>query len=320
MKMIKTIIVLYLSLIIFGCGTAVTKPPAKKEEAAPQEASVQSEKTPNPEGLRHFMDGQVMMNQGDFAMAIIEFQQAVELDPSVGAIHTSIAECYWNLGKPDMAEKHLKKALKLDSKDELALQMLADQYILQKNYMAAQNPFEQLHALKPDEVKYIIALAELEKLKQNYSESLKLYQDAFDLEPSRPELLETAGRLALQMKDIDQAQSIFKRLTELDPNRPQYMGMYIDLVMNTKNYQEGIDFIKKLNAEYGESLDRMAQMGLLLYQVGEKAEALKLLKSAVENSPENPNYYFSLFRSLTFFKFVSTVVLYCNVMIQLILQ
>ena len=104
--------------------------------------------------------------------------------------------------------------------------------------------------------------------------------------------METAGRLALQMKDIDQAQSIFKRLTELDPNRPQYMGMYIDLVMNTKNYQEGIDFIKKLNAEYGESLDRMAQMGLLLYQVGEKAEALKLLKSAVENSPENPKLLF----------------------------
>ena len=294
MKMIKSIIVLHLTLIFFGCGTTATKPPTPKEEAATQNTP-QSEKAPNPEGLRHFMDGQMMMNQGDFAMAIIEFQQAVELDPGVGAIHTSIAECYWNLGKPDVAEKHLKKALKLDSKDELALQMLADQYILQKNYEAAQNPFEQLHQLKPDEVKYIIALAELEKLKQNYSGSLKLYQDAFELEPSQLKLLETAGRLALQTKDFEQAQSIFKRLTGLDPNQPQYMGRYIDLIMNKKNYQEGIEFIKKLNAEYGESPDRIAQMGLLLYQVGEKKEALKLLELAVDNSPENPNYYFSLF-------------------------
>ena len=90
-------------------------------EPIAQPKFVQEEKAPNPEGLRHFMDGQLLMNQGNFAMAIIEFQQALGLDPNVGAIHTAIAECYWNLGKTDLSGKHLSMALKADPNDEQAM-------------------------------------------------------------------------------------------------------------------------------------------------------------------------------------------------------
>ena len=114
-----------------------------------------------------------------------------------------------------MAEKHINIAIGLDPSDEQALQMLADQYILQKKYKAAQQPFTQLNKLKPDDVKYIIALAELEKVKRNFSGAGKFYLEAFELEPSRLDLLETSGRLALQNKDFIQAESVFKRLTFL---------------------------------------------------------------------------------------------------------
>ena len=40
----------------------------------------------------------MLMNQGDYPMAIIEFQEALTFDPDVGTIYTSIAECYWNIG------------------------------------------------------------------------------------------------------------------------------------------------------------------------------------------------------------------------------
>jgi len=290
--MVKTLTIVCLTLGLYGCGTTVPNLPSPQNNI---QTNSSNEKLPNPEALRYFMDGQTMISQGEFAMAILEFQQALALDPGVGAIHTSIAECYWNLGKPEIAEKHLKKAVELDSNDEQALQMLADQYILQKNYTAAQKPFEKLHKLKPDEVSYVIALGELEKVKQNFSGALELYLKAYQLEPSRLELLETAGRLALQIKDFAQAQSIFKQLVILDPNQTQYINIFIDLVMNSKNYNEGIDVLKSLNTEHGESTERMAQMGLLMYRAGQKEDALKLLESAVETTSGNPNLYYSLF-------------------------
>ena len=99
--------IIFLLIVLIGCQSSN---PSKKLDA---EKSVilgkNIENVPNSEGLRYYMDGQMLMNQGDFAMAIIEFQQALVLDPKVSAIHTAIAECYWNIGKPELAKKHLSQ-------------------------------------------------------------------------------------------------------------------------------------------------------------------------------------------------------------------
>ena len=94
-------IILFLAALI-GCQSSN---PAKKLDVE-NKTTIQNKtikKEPNSEGLRYFMNGQMLMNQGDFPMAIIEFQEALNLDPNVGTIYTSIAECYWNIGKPELS-------------------------------------------------------------------------------------------------------------------------------------------------------------------------------------------------------------------------
>ena len=147
------------------------------------------------------MDGQLLMSQGDYAMAIIEFQQSLSFDPDVGAIHTAIAECYWNLGKTKLAEKHLLITLQTNPEDKQALQMIADQYILEKNFKAAASPLQKLNKLYPNESKYVIALAELKKIDQDFKGAMKLYLAAYSIDPERLELLEVAGRFAIQIDD-----------------------------------------------------------------------------------------------------------------------
>ena len=250
---------------------------------------------PDPKGLRHFMDGQLLMNQGDFAMAIIEFQQALALDPNVSAIHTAIAESYWNLGKPKLSEDHLLQAIKNDPTDKQALQMISDQYILEKKYSEATNYLQKLNILYPDEPRYIIALAELKKINQKYKEAIELYLKAYSFDSSRNELLETAGRLSLQINDEEKAKEIFKKLAKINLDESRYLSIYIDLLSRSESFQEGIEFIETLNKQYGETSDRKAQFALLLFRSGKKEESIILLESLVNDFHNNPNYYFSLF-------------------------
>ena len=49
--------------------------------------------------LHHFMQGEFLMNQGNYSLAILEFQDAIELDPNASTIHVSIADAYLKLGK-----------------------------------------------------------------------------------------------------------------------------------------------------------------------------------------------------------------------------
>ena len=97
-------IILFLAALI-GCQSSnSTKKLDIEQRSLTQNKNINNE--PNSEGLRYFMNGQMLMNQGDFAMAIIELQQALIFDPKVSPIHTAIAECYWNIGKPELAKKH----------------------------------------------------------------------------------------------------------------------------------------------------------------------------------------------------------------------
>ena len=287
-------IILFLAALI-GCQSSnSTKKLDIEHKSSTQNKNINNE--PNSEGLRYFMNGQMLMNQGDFAMAIIELQQALTFDPKVSPIHTAIAECYWNIGKPELAKKHLLIAIKQDPQDEQALQMMADQLIVQREYIEAESIFKQLNKIDPTNIRYIIALGELLKVKKDFSGAMNLYLKAFSLEPGRYELLDNAGRFALQLDDYNKSKSIYKQLSETVPNEERYLFIYIDLLSKSKSYIEGIEHIELLNKKYGETAVRNFQLGLLHYRSGNTDKGLYLIENSINEIPQKIDNYFSLFQ------------------------
>ena len=286
-------IILFLAALI-GCQSSnSTKKLDIEQKSSTQNKNINNE--PNSEGLRYFMNGQMLMNQGDFAMAIIELQQALTFDPKVSPIHTAIAECYWNIGKPELAKKHLLIAIKQDPQDEQALQMMADQLIVQREYIEAESIFKQLNKIDPTNIRYIIALGEHLNVKKDFSGAMNLYLKAFSLEPDRYELLDNAGRFALQLDDYNKSKSIYKQLSETVPNEERYLLIYIDILSKSKSYIEGIEHIELLNKKYGETAVRNFQLGLLHYRSGNTDKGLYLIENSINEIPQKIDNYFSLF-------------------------
>ena len=285
--------ILFCITLIFG-GCQSSKPPIL-EEAAKKNSPRDLIKDPDPEALRLFMNGQMLMNQGDFPMAIIEFQEALELDPEVGTIYTSIAECYWNIGKPELSLKNLNVALSKNPEDEEALKMMADQLIATKKYDEAINPFKKLRELDGQNTSYIIALAELNKLKKNYLNTVNLYLEAYAIEPSRIELLESAGRYALQLENKDKAKSIFKDLSEQDPFQSSYLNIYSELAIQTKNFEEAISHIQKLINDNGDSSLLKSKLGILYHSSGNSKKGEEVLKVLFDKNELNGQHSLALF-------------------------
>ena len=285
-------ILLCITFIFDGCQSS--KPPIH-EEAAKKNSPQDLIKDPDPEALKLFMNGQMLMNQGDFPMAIIEFQEALELDPEVGTIYTSIAECYWNIGKPELSLKNLNIALSKNPEDEEALKMMADQLIATKKYDEAIKPFKKLRELDGQNTSYIIALAELNKLKKNYLNTVNLYLEAYAIEPSRIELLESAGRYALQLENKDKAKSIFKDLSEQDPFQSSYLNIYSELAIQTKNFEEAISHIQKLINDNGDSSLLKSKLGILYHSSGNSKKGEEVLKVLFDKNELNGQHSLALF-------------------------
>ena len=95
----------------------------------------------NTEALEHIMDGQLYLDQGDFAMAIVELQEAQRLEPNVSTIYISLAECYWNLNKPERSIEYLETAVEIDPNSTVAREVIAEQYFRLQEFSKSEQQY-----------------------------------------------------------------------------------------------------------------------------------------------------------------------------------
>ena len=137
-RMYQNLILFFLILLGLSCHSGSQVSPSD----LPPIDQTKEETTVNPEALQHFMDGQFYMSQGNYSMAVIEFQEALRLDPDVSTIHISLGECFWALEKSDRAVFHLERAIYLNPDDTEARNILAHQFINRQMFDRAKEQYE----------------------------------------------------------------------------------------------------------------------------------------------------------------------------------
>ena len=268
-----------ISLLVFS--SCVQKPPVivedpvdLKEILLESNDKIRVKPKENIKAIAHFMDGQLFMSQGNYSMAILEFQDAMELDPEASTIIVSMAECYWKLGKAKKSEELLFNALNLNPSDYEAREMLANQYIYQNKHDKA---IEQYRVLSENSVegdaKYLIALAKLVLSQNNINESISLFIKAYEKDKSRIDILEEAANLSLRSRQIEKARDLYRQLIDIDNNNSYYLSTYIDLIVMLGDYENGISALESLINIEGETVERLSQLGILYYKMEDIVKA-----------------------------------------------
>ena len=261
-----------LSLLIFS--NCLQKPPVIAEDPIQidevkleSKDKIKNEPNENVKAIAHFMDGQLFMSQGNYSMAILEFQDALELDPMASTIIVSMAESYWKLGKARKSEELLFNALNLNPDDFEAREMLANQYIFQNKHDKAIEQYRVLAEISDEDPRYLIALAKLVLSQNNINESISLFIKAFEKDKSRIDILEEAANLSLRSRQLEKARSLYKQLIDFDKNNAYYLSTYIDLIVMSGDYINGIAALESLIDIEGETAERLSQLGILYYKM-----------------------------------------------------
>ncbi len=261
-----------LSVLIFS--NCLQKPPVIVEDPIQidevkleSKDKIKTEPNENVKAIAHFMDGQLFMSQGNYSMAILEFQDALELDPMASTIIVSMAESYWKLGKARKSEELLFNALNLNPDDFEAREMLANQYIFQNKHDKAIEQYRVLAEISDEDPRYLIALAKLVLSQNNINESISLFIKAYEKDKSRIDILEEAANLSLRSRQLDKARSLYKQLIDFDKNNAYYLSTYIDLIVMSGDYINGIAALESLIDIEGETAERLSQLGILYYKM-----------------------------------------------------
>ncbi|MEE8341140.1 MAG: tetratricopeptide repeat protein, partial [Candidatus Neomarinimicrobiota bacterium] len=241
----------------------------------------------NTEVLGHIMDGQLYLDQGDFAMAIVELQEALRLDPNISAVYLSLAECYWKLNKHDRSLEYLETAVEIDPTNLTAQEVLAEQFLRLQRFSEAQEHYEILLDLNPENEDYLFALADIAKIQKNYDQAISYYVDIYEINNNTIQALELAADLVHRLGKLDKAEELYQKLIEADSLNINYLGAYININVQLNKSKEAIELAKKIIEIEGSSIDNLMQLGILYNELEKFNEAIEIFQGILQKDSTN---------------------------------
>ena len=227
--------------------------------------------------IHYFMQGEFLFNQGNYALAILEFQDALDIDPNASTIHVSIADAYRRLGRSERAENHLRIAIDLDPKDVGGRELLGQLYFVSRRYELALNQFLSLSKIDPQNDDYLTIIGDLHKLQKRWNKSIDSYLKAFDINPQNFKALESAMQVCLSAELYGKAEKVCNKLVQYDSNNINYWLTFKQITAYNKNYENTLIAISELERISGKTAKLALEKSAVMQELNDIDAAIKIL-------------------------------------------
>jgi tetratricopeptide (TPR) repeat protein len=281
------------SLLFFGGCSSVERAAAPVRPLR----TVALEDTVHPDLLRHFVDGSVQQMRGDYAQAILEFQDALRYGREP-AIFYALACSYSALGKHALAIETGREAVRLAPENAEYRRGLAQVYLAAFQIDSAAAQYEEivrrdssdtdawfgmgrvyesrrpLRALEVYEAMLarfgpewtiLLQVAELYNKQGQFEKAAAALQQMKDLDPANQALQRTLAQTYLRAKKPDEALRILTALRELDPKNLDYRGDIGGVYLLKKDYAKAEEVFKPILADDSVALDAKIKIGQQYY-------------------------------------------------------
>jgi tetratricopeptide (TPR) repeat protein len=315
---LKTLLITAIVVLFGGCSST--------QQSIPQVSDAQRNLA-----LEHFIAGSALDQKGDFAKAILEYQDALQLakDP---AIYTAIAKDYSILGKHELAMQSGREAIKLSPDNRTYRQTLAEIYLNAFAFEDALKEYEEIIKIDPTSQDAWLTLARLrqirgpEKSLETYNEILKRFGPIGDvylqmaqiygalgnynqaaaslngvlsLDPGNYEISKALGDIYLRQDSVDKALKIYKDLIERRPDDIELRAAIAHAYLVLQDYNQASIQFNKVMEKDTLSADEQIRFGQVFVSFIEKDSAvapyaLKLFEEMKKYYPDDWRIYWFL--------------------------
>ncbi len=134
------------------------------------------------------------------------------------------------------------QALQLDPKNALIYLNRAQVYLAQQDYDGAASDFTQVIQLDPKNVAAWVSRAQAQAAQQNFAQAISDLDQAVKLSPAEPSVYVTRGQIIQASGDITQALASFAQALNIDPNyAPAYYYRALAYTADRPAQQLGVD-------------------------------------------------------------------------------
>jgi len=242
---------------------------------------------------RHYQKGMEYVAANDEKAAIIEFRNAVQIDPKYAEARYQLGLAYLKTNQAGEAFKELERAASLDPANIDAQIKTAELYFLGKKLKESRAKVDAILAVNKEFPDAYALLAQIELAEGHTAEADKAVTRAVQLKPEVARYYIIQGRILAASNQFDGAEAALKKAVELDPAANNFKAL-VAFYMGQKKEQEAEQILQQLLAKNPDAPESYIDLAMFYMRKGDTAAVEKNILAAIEKKPDSAEFYLML--------------------------
>lgn len=255
---------------------------------------------PNVRKQKYFDSGEKYSADGKYREAVIQYLNAVQIDPRFAQAHYELSQAYLKLGDKNHAFQELSRTVELLPDNYHARAEMANLLTEVRNSDGSANQdalkqakphLDLLREKQPNTPETHEAWAYYELAQKNLGQAIQEAQQAIALDPSRSKSYLLLALIQLQSNMTDQAEASYKKAIQVDPKSVDAQ-LLLGVFYTSQNRLAEADqqFKHAIETDPKSPAPRAALVPVLVKE-GKKDEAESFLRQTKKDLAGNPEGY-----------------------------
>ena len=228
-----------------------------------------------------FIDASLLDLEGKYAEAILDYQEALKLDPTAG-IYYALGKDYFKLNKLLPALENTKKAVFLDKKNIEYLTLLGTIYSVSRNVDSAEVVFNKIILIDSTDINAHYNLAQLYEANQPLK-ALDSYNRILDITGHEWNVLLKIAELNERLGKVDETIQTVENLLELNPSNLQLQKLLIESYIKNQKLTDAILLVNDAIEIFPDDIDLIELKGNALIKMEKWKEGSDEYKNIISN-------------------------------------
>lgn len=239
--------------------------------------------------------GDVYLQQGNQGLAIVQYQKAIDADPTLFQIHYKIGAMFLKKGLPQDALQHFQEVLKQDEHDALSIEGAGEAYFRMGKEEEAEALFRKATTLKPDRWQTRNLLGMLLDRQKRHQAAITEYEQGLRVRPDEAILLNNVGLAYYLSGRYEDAVQSFQQALRTGSGEPKIHNNLGLALAKLSRYHDALESFRSGGSEE----EAYNNLGVFYLTSGEAGQAIACFKKAIDLSPR---YYDKANENLTLAK------------------